>query len=133
MAGMCLLAVPVQAHEHREVGGKYTFVVGFVNEPAFVGQMNGVDLRVTDKKDKPVEGLEGVMDVVVTKDGKGVALGLRPRYKDPGRYAAYFLPTAPGTYTFTFEGAIHGVQVKETFESGNDKFHGVEQPVAFPG
>jgi len=33
--------VSASAHEHREVG-KYEFVVGFQNEPAYVNQPNGV-------------------------------------------------------------------------------------------
>lgn len=36
----------VLAHEGRDVGG-YNFVVGFINEPAVEGMLNGVSLRVT--------------------------------------------------------------------------------------
>lgn len=46
MIGLAI-AVPVRAlaHESRDVG-KYQFVVGFLVEPAYEGQKNGLDLRV---------------------------------------------------------------------------------------
>ena len=46
MIGLAV-AVPVRAlaHESRDVG-KYQFVVGFLVEPAYEGQKNGLDLRV---------------------------------------------------------------------------------------
>src|SRR5215207_2978436 len=35
------------AHEHREIAdGQYTVEIGFINEPAFVNQQNGLYLRV---------------------------------------------------------------------------------------
>jgi hypothetical protein len=40
-----LLPFAVQAHDHREVGG-YELTVGFLNEPAFEGEPNGVSLRI---------------------------------------------------------------------------------------
>src|SRR5438046_10705188 len=44
-------------HEHRSVG-PYTFVVGWINEPAYVNAANGLSLAVTEtSSSKPVEGL----------------------------------------------------------------------------
>ena len=40
------LASPVSAHEGRDVG-EYNLVVGFLIEPAYEGQLNGVSLVVT--------------------------------------------------------------------------------------
>ncbi len=40
------LATPVAAHEGRDVGD-YNLVVGFLREPAYEGQLNGVSLVVT--------------------------------------------------------------------------------------
>ncbi|MDP6666238.1 MAG: hypothetical protein QF357_02440 [Dehalococcoidia bacterium] len=40
----------VLAHEGRDVGD-YNFVVGFINEPAVEGMLNGVSLRVTSLKE----------------------------------------------------------------------------------
>ncbi|MBI2322865.1 MAG: hypothetical protein HYU88_12445 [Chloroflexi bacterium] len=59
----------VLAHERRPVAGKYQLVVGFLNEPAFAGQMNGIDLRVTvpAEGDKPIEGLEKTLKATVIR------------------------------------------------------------------
>lgn len=121
------------AHEKRIVG-KYEFVVGFVNEPAFSSQMNGVDLRITTKS-KPVEELDKTLKVtILTPDEKqSLEVALEPKYKEPGKYAGYFLPTRPGKYIFIVEGEIEGTAIKERFESG-DKFHDVKdvEPLRFP-
>jgi len=128
---LLLLATPVLAHEKREVAGKYSFVVGFVNEPAYSGEMNGIDLRVS-MKDKPVEGLEETLKAqVLTPDGsQSMDLDFKRRYKDPGRYAAYFLPSKPGDYVFRISGSIDGTAVDERFQSGDSTFHAVEDSEA---
>lgn len=122
------------AHEHRSVG-KYELVVGFLNESAFSDSMNGVDLRVSSEG-KPVEGLEENLQVAVqSPDGKSViTLRLRKRYKQPGSYAAYFLPTAAGKYTIQVVGIIYDQEMNETFASGPDTIHDVEDssPLRFP-
>lgn len=121
------------AHESRSAG-KYTVIVGFVNEPAFNGAMNGLDLRVT-KDGKPVEGLEQTLKAEVShKDSaKPLALTLRKRYKQPGVYAGYFLPEKPGAYTFHVTGTLEGRPFDQTFKPGKG-FHDVEDsaPLRFP-
>lgn len=113
------------AHEHRKIGD-YEVVVGFLNEPAFSGQMNGLDLRVSSG-DQPVEGLEKSLNAkVLSSNGKFLDLKMRTRYKQPGNYAGYFLPTKPGQYIFQVQGQINGVEVNETFKSGEGSFHDVE-------
>jgi len=46
--GLALHAAPatVRAHGHMDVGD-YELVIGFINEPAYQGEPNGLDLRVT--------------------------------------------------------------------------------------
>ena len=39
------------AHEGRNVGD-YNFIVGFINEPAIEGMINGVSLRLTSLKEE---------------------------------------------------------------------------------
>lgn len=122
------------AHEKRTVADKYEFVVGFVSEPAFSGQMNGVDLRVL-KEGLTVEGLEDKLKVTVIREDQETTLSLsfKGKYKEPGRYSAFFLPTKPGKYIFRIQGEIDGVAIDEKFESGA-KFHDVEdiEPLKFP-
>ena len=118
------------AHETRPVG-PYTFVVGFSSEPAYEGQMNGVQLRVREGEGEsavPVEGIDVTLEVEVTHVASGVSevMTLRPVFGDPGHYRNHWVPTAPGDYRFRFFGTIGDVQVDETFESGPDTFNPVE-------
>src|SRR5215475_11928028 len=109
----------VVAHERREVGA-YQVVVGFLTEPAFEGLKNGVDLRVLEREtQQPVEGLERTLQVELTYVASGAAtvLHLRAIYREPGRYTADLIPTAPGHYRFRFFGTLAETTVNETFDS----------------
>jgi hypothetical protein len=118
------------AHERREVGG-YQLVVGFFTEPAFEGLKNGVDLRVLQATtQQPVEGVEQTLQVAITyvPGGASRELRLRTIYREPGRYTADLIPTAPGQYRFRFTGSIAGTAINETFDSrtGGGQFDDVE-------
>ena len=123
------LPLTASAHERRDVGGgKYQVVVGFITEPAILGEPNGVDIRVTDKAtNQPVEGAEKTMKVAI-QHGGGPAreLPLRARFGQPGAYTADLIPTRAGDYVFTFTGDIAGTQINEKFESGPGRFNAVE-------
>lgn len=135
---------PVSAHERRDLaGGKYLAVVGFLTEPAFADQMNGLDLTITSKtektadgKDKPIEGLEKTLkaQVIVGGGAKTLDLELRTRFGMPGKYAAYFQPTKEGQYIFRVYGEIEGQKIDERFESGPGRFNDVQSlaAVQFP-
>src|SRR5207253_9974550 len=76
-------------HEHRSVG-PYTFVVGWINEPAYVNAANGLSLDVTEaSSSKPVEGLATSLhaEVIVGGGAKKLALELATDEKTPGHYA----------------------------------------------
>lgn len=129
---LALLALTgvASAHESRPVG-PYTFVVGFSSEPAYEGQMNGVQLRVREGEDAdapPVEGLEATLEVEVTHvpSGASQVMPLRPVFGDAGHYRNNWIPTAPGQYRFRFFGVVEDLEVGETFESGPDTFGSVE-------
>jgi hypothetical protein len=126
VAALVLVAGPVLAHERREVG-QYHFVVGFMVEPAYEGQKNGVSLTVS-RESEPVEGLEEPLQVEITHvpTGASKTMELRSIFNDPGHYTADLIPTAPGQYRFRFFGAIEGMEVDETFQSGPDTFGDVE-------
>jgi hypothetical protein len=128
----------VSAHERRDiVGGKYQAVVGFLTEPAYQGQMNSLDLTVTSKTEKtpdgsapkPIEGLEKTLKAQVISNGKTLDLTVQSRFNMPGKYAAYFQPTASGQYSFRVYGDINGDKVDEKFDSGPNTFGDV-QPIA---
>lgn len=119
-------ASPALAHERRELG-PYQFVVGFLNEPAFAGVLNGVSLGVTDTRmdpPAPVEGLQETLEVEVFHAGlsEGLALDFRARFGQAGQYAADFVPTREGIYIFRITGTIDDIAVDERFESGPDTF-----------
>lgn len=123
---MSTFAVPASAHGNREIAEK-VFTVGFLNEPAFTDNINAVDLRVKDHEtDKPVLGLEKTLKVEVTYGGKTLQLPLRTRFGVPGAYAADFIPTKAGAYTFRFFGTIDGVSIDEKFTSVVDNFNEVK-------
>lgn len=126
------LSAPALAHERRMVG-PYQFVVGFVEEPAFLGGTNGVSLRVTDPREtppKPVEALQETLKVEVFYGGltRSLALDFGTVFGQPGLYAAHFVPTRPGAYIFRIHGNIADLAVDERFESGPGRFDEV-QPV----
>ena len=121
------------AHERRMVG-PYQLVVGFVEEPAFLGGTNGVSLRVTDPRATPatpVEGLQETLRVEVFHGGltRSLALDFETVFGQPGSYAAHFVPTAPGAYIFRIHGNIAELAVDERFESGPGRFSEI-QPVS---
>lgn len=121
---------PVFAHERREVG-KYTFVVGFLNEPVFADMLNGIDLTITNTETKqPVEGVEKTLQAEVTAAGKTMPVRLRARFNQPGKYVGDFIPTQPGQYRFHFFGTVEGQAVDERFESGPGRFDDVESSSA---
>ncbi len=130
IAWTLLLAHPALAHERRTVG-KYEFVVGFLNEPAYLNQPNAASLTVTDTETKkPVEGLDQTLKVEVLYGGKILPLNLRARFGQPGAYVADFIPTKAGTYIFRFIGNIDALKVDEKFESGPGRFNDVQDTAA---
>ena len=126
------------AHEGREVGD-YNINIGWINEPAYEGFINGVELRVTRVMEGgddhhgdstavaadhhgdsgAVKGLENTLQVEVTyvPTGASRVVNLTADVYEPGRYTADLLPTTPGVYEFRVFGAIEGMQVDETFAS----------------
>jgi hypothetical protein len=132
------LAATASAHESREVAGEFNFVVGFTGEPAFVDQMNGLDLRISylnGDEEEPVEGAEETLNAEIQFGGESRELELRGVYNQPGHYTADILPTETGTYSFQITGDIDGTEIDETFEGGPDTFSEVAatDELAFPG
>jgi hypothetical protein len=115
------------AHERRAVG-PYTFVVGFLGEPALQGEPNGIDLRITRTDGgAPVEGADKTLKAAVAfGGGQPKEFPLRARFGTPGAYTADLIPTKAGSYLFTFSGTIDGTPVNEKFESGPGRFDDVK-------
>ena len=131
-------AGPAGAHEGRQVG-RYRFVVGFGDEPAYAGQKNSVQLLLSDARGKPVTDLGDTLEVMVMAGRQTQDLTLEPFFEvgefgTPGDYRAFFIPSTPGTYTFHFHGTIAGQKVERDFTSGPKTFGNVQDPAqaAFP-
>jgi hypothetical protein len=135
-----LLAAPASAHEERTVG-KYHFAVGFGDEPAYQGEKNSVQLLLA-AGEKPVTDLGDTLKVEVSTEsasGQTLSLSMEPFFEvgefgTPGDYRAWFIPTAPGNYTFHFTGSIKGQKVDQRFTSSPTTFSEVSDPakVEFP-
>src|SRR6266508_341149 len=135
-------AGPASAHEERKIG-KYNVEVGFGDEPAYTGDKNSVVMFLNDANDKPVVDLGDTLKVDITTgtstdDTQKLSMTM-PNFEvggdgTPGDYRAWFIPTAPGPYTFHFTGSIKGQKVDEKFTSSPTTFDEVQDPakVEFP-
>lgn len=119
------------AHERRTVG-PYQLVVGWLNEPAYLGQLNSLDLRVTDTRNtQPVAGLEKTLTADVAAGGLSpYTLRVSARFGTAGAYNGWIMPTVAGTYTFHIKGKIDTLDVDEKFTSGPGTFGDIEDTAA---
>jgi hypothetical protein len=123
-------------HERRNVG-PYTFVVGWINEPAYVSFMNSLDLTVSETSGgKAVEGLDKTLKADVTYGAPTTPqpLTIAARFGQPGKYSGYVLPTKVGEYTFHITGTIGTMNIDEKFQSGPGRFGSIEStdPLQYP-
>jgi hypothetical protein len=146
LAAMAVLAIVVSSfainsnvalgHERRSVG-PYTFVVGWLDEPAYVNLVNSLDLTVTETNGgKAMEGLDKTLKADVAFGGSTtpLPLTLAARFGQPGKYSGFVLPTRAGEYIFHITGTVGTLNVDEKFESGPGRFGSVEStdPLQYP-
>jgi len=114
------------AHERRVVG-QHALIVGYLVEPAFVGDKNAIELKVSTLSNEPVDGLEKSLKAAIAfGGGQFQELPLRPWPGTPGGYLADVIPTRAGSYRFRFTGMIGSARIDEEFESGPGRFADVE-------
>jgi hypothetical protein len=143
---MALLALPVAAHEGREVG-EYSIAFGWKVEPAYAWQANGPEVYVETHHEgedehedehsdepNPLEGVEISLQAEVTFGDQSMVIQLEPAFGEIGHYVGDLTPTLPGDYTFHITGTIGDVAVDETFTSADGEFGSVEPQtdVLFP-
>jgi hypothetical protein len=125
-----LLAAPAAAHGEHKVAN-YTFTVGFGTEPAYAGVTNSVQLIISNNG-KPVTNAKGLKVAVTTGDAEARQMNLEPWFGqgwgEQGDYRAFFIPTAPGAYTFKITGTLGGKKIDRSFTSGKDGFDEVTDP-----
>lgn len=121
------------AHERRMVG-PYQFVVGWLNEPAYLGQLNSLDLRISDTRQNPaapVSGLEKTLTADVAAGGLApFKLEVTARFGAAGAYNGVVMPTVKGTYMFHITGKIDTTNIDEKFTSGPGTFGDIEDTAA---
>ena len=119
-----LLAVPASAHGEHKVAN-YTLEVGFGTEPGYAGVTNSVQVMISNNG-KPVTDAKGLKVAVSTGDAEPRQMPLQPYFGDdfgePGDYRAFFIPTAPGAYTFKLTGSLGGKKIDQSYTSGKDGF-----------
>lgn len=137
VASLSWSAGTAYAHERRNVG-PYLFVVGWLNEPAFAGQLNAATVRVSDPRENPakaVEGLEKTLKFEVASGGLAPFTGaVRAVFGQPGLYALDMYPTVAGKYRYVVTGTVGTTNVNETFESSPTTFNDVQEasPLQYP-
>ncbi len=106
------------AHQSKEVGdGAYRVIVGYLVNPAYTGQMNGIDLAIRDANGEPMLGLErSILAWVIAPDGTELQLTLRANAAKEGWYTGNFIPTVAGNYTFRVTGFVGEVEFDEHFD-----------------
>ena len=125
------VSVTPQAFAHQRqlytIGGQdYLVVIGSLNEPIFVDDKSGVDLRVlradpnnpmnsSAEGAAPVEGLEETVQVELAAGNVTRVLQLEPALGEPGQYEAPFYPTVATTITYRLFGTINNTPVDLTF------------------
>jgi hypothetical protein len=126
-----LVSVTPQAFAHERqlytIGDQdYLIVIGSLNEPLFVDDKSGVDLRVVTADPNnpmnssaagavPVEGLDQTLQVEVGAGNKTKVMQLEPAFGEPGAYEAAFYPTVATTLTYRLFGTINNTPVDLTF------------------
>lgn len=108
IALLALLLTVQTVFAHTAVtAGNYTIAIGWVNEPAIVGQQNAVVVNVSTTSDnKPVEDVSGLI-VAISYGDQSKTLTLQPLGENtPGQFSAPILPTIPGQYTITLGGKL---------------------------
>ena len=101
------------AHERVEID-PYVVIVGWVNEPAIVGERNALFLEITEN-DEPVTGVEATLDAELLYGGRTFRSNLTPSLT-PGQYTVEFFPTVRGQYSVRLFGTIGETELDEVVE-----------------
>jgi uncharacterized protein YdbL (DUF1318 family) len=144
-AALATAAAPALAHETASAGA-LALEVGWGTEPAYVGQLNTIQLIVTHAADgDPIDDPGARLTAKVTYGDQEQEFALTHTYDaeagtgTPGEYAALVIPTAPGDYTFRVTGKVEGVKIDLEVTSSPKTFSPVEDasavqfPVKVPG
>jgi hypothetical protein len=134
VTGLALAHAPAASAHVRKVIGPYVLSIGWVNEPAYTGLDNAVQVIVTKASSgAPVTGVLGAMTVQVSFGDAHVELPLYPT-RTPGNFQAPLVPTRAGSYSFHIIGMIRGLPVDADYACSDATFSCVSaaSEVEFP-
>ena len=140
-----LAAAPASAHAEKQAG-RYAFVVGFGDEPAYAGQPNSLQVLIT-RDGKPATDLAGQLDGLMAHayygrkadpKAENAMMALEPHFGDdwgtPGDYRSFLVPTPAGANTITQKGRLGDQKINQVVPRGPETFGDVNDPAkaAFP-
>ena len=117
IGGLLLAAPPVSAHATRIVG-EYELTVGWREEPAIVGILNGLDLGIEDHLSNGttiwVVGVESNLTATLSTGPATKMYSLFPQDGRPGWYTFDVIPTVAGAYSVKLVGMLNTTAVNVT-------------------
>ena len=117
VGGLLLAAPPVSAHATRIVG-EYELTVGWREEPAIVGILNGLDLGIEDHLSNGttiwVVGVESNLTATLSTGPATKMYSLSPQDGRPGWYTFDVIPTVAGAYSVKLVGMLNTTAVNVT-------------------
>jgi len=117
VAAFPLAVRPASAHQHVTVG-EYELIVGWRDEPAVAGYLNGLDLGIEHRFPNGttawVVGVAGNLTAVLSTGPKNVSKALEPQFGRDGWYTFDVIPTRVGTYHLRLLGTLGSTAVDAT-------------------
>lgn len=111
---LVLVGQPVAAHEHVTVG-PYELIVGWRDEPAVAGSVNGLDLGIFDNATRaPFVGAESTLSATLKSGPASVPKALEPQFGRDGWYTFDMIPTRAGAYSVRLLGTLNTTTVDVT-------------------
>jgi hypothetical protein len=114
----------------RTISGGFRLEVGWVQEPAYVGSVNAIEVAVSDPRSGAPVLAPNSLVVQVSYGDRRISLPLQPSDEQPGTFTAPLEPTAAGTYAFHVSGAIRGRQIDVVATCSERTFDCVSLPSA---
>lgn len=98
----------------RTVADRFEITVGYLHEPALLGDTNGIRIVITEN-DKPVTGVSSNLVAQVEFMEAVRVFNIEESAVEPGVYSGIFIPMQPGDYSFRLTGTIDGTEINEHY------------------